>query len=40
MNRLAKLSFAKLPPKFGAIDSRMGRDRVISLFEKVTENRR
>jgi len=35
MNRLTRVSFAKIPAKFGATDWGFG---VMGLFEKVTEN--
>ena len=40
MNRLARVPFAPLPSKFGDPSSRVGKPRVMELFEKVTENRR
>jgi hypothetical protein len=40
MNRLRLGPFALLPSKYGDPDSRVGRHRVMELFEKATENRR
>jgi len=35
MNRLDRLSFAKIPSKFGVTFSGCGMDRVVELFQKL-----